>query len=93
MLWINVYDSVFHFLLIYKNLQEPIGRINPQENQSGSGLLSLEDNKTSLSLSSCCTVQTLVMLSGLLIVTSLKHTCAPIRLFNQRHLSGEDEAH
>lgn len=30
---------------------------------------------------------------SLLIVTSLKHTCAPIRLFNQRHLSGEDEAH
>lgn len=79
------------------NIQEPTRTHRPHQ-PSGEpvriwSLVFGGSNKTNMSLSFCCTVQTLVMLSGLLIVTSLKHTCAPIRLFNQRHLSGEDEAH
>lgn len=78
------------------NIQEPTRTHRPHQ-PSGEPVriwsLVFGGSNKSLSLSSCCTVQTLVMLSGLLIVTSLKHTCAPIRLFNQRHLSGEDEAH
>lgn len=78
------------------NIQEPTRTHRPHQ-PSGEPVriwsLVFGGSNKSLSLSSCCTVQTLFMLSGLLIVTSLKHTCAPIRLFNQRHLSGEDEAH